>query len=243
MRSLLPSSARRLLVSQGIFIHVFPDEFINVHAKHVHTDSERALSTKDASSKAKEVTVCLSGSRFFLVNGPLAPEDFPPVNDASSFVANFISEVFNCADVNVSFWCSSINNKNRMFTGFSLIDARVRVQPSTAVPPNDAPKAGASKLGDVAWTCSWVQPANAAAPSNLKRAPCTGVITLTSDWHKTTPLSTAAFSFWADTIQIRGGQISSPIAPAVTATTGAWPKPDTVTGFNWAIVSGVQNTD
>lgn len=191
----------------------------------------------------------------------------PIYNAADAFTANFISEVYDCADVVVREDCSYTHIQNiQTIACLVLLQqplfaddchiTRIRLpkfaphNPHCPPPPHihlvgrhgAAERRARGRCEQVqldtmtSTTCSWVQPVD--PTKNLLRAPCTGVMTLQTDWHKTTAQSTAAFSFWADTSKILTGQISSPIGPAVTATTGAWPKPDTVTDLNWAIVSG-----
>ncbi len=61
-------------------------------------------------------------------------------------------------------------------------------------------------------------------------APCTGQLTMFTDWHKTSSLSSVAMSFWTsmeswftdnDVEILEDFDI---IAPVITGTTGAWPK-------------------
>jgi len=58
-------------------------------------------------------------------------------------------------------------------------------------------------------------------------APCTGQLTMNTNWHKTTSLSSVATSFWTnpeswDTYSAL--EDFDIVAPVITGTTGAWPS-------------------
>ncbi len=60
-------------------------------------------------------------------------------------------------------------------------------------------------------------------------APCTGQLTMNTNWHKTTSLSSVAMSFWTSTASWAGTPEQllegfNIVAPVVTGTTGAWPS-------------------
>lgn len=196
------------------------------------------------------MTLCLGGSRSFQVNSPRSSPIIP--GPGGVFTVNL-------TDVTV---CGAIYLRMNTFFGgcgqcyLSLSHAHARARrhtctheraqastatrptrPTRPTPPNDSPVVGATNLGFLSWACDWVQPMPPTSLANLQLATCTGLITLDSSWHKMTADSTAAYSFWANTTQILTGTVSEPITPIVTATKGAWPKPETVTDLTWGIVS------
>jgi len=76
-------------------------------------------------------------------------------------------------------------------------------------------------------------------PADNSIASCSGQISLDTTWHKTKDVSVAAFSFTADANDLIGntGSTYDPLFvsenPIVTASNGAWPKPENIKGWSF----------
>ena len=101
------------------------------------------------------------------------------------------------------------------------------------------------KLGDLSFNCNWpdTSPTVNGPPFNIKLAPCTGLLTIATSWNKNkrgqtggTNYSTAAIAFWASTDAMAKMEVAAPVGGIVTATNGAWPKPEAVKDYTWSEV-------
>ena len=108
-----------------------------------------------------------------------------------------------------------------------------------------SPKAGAKKLGDLGFSCTWAAAVQTQGTYDL--APCTGLLTIQTTWNKHkrtttggTTFSTASIGFWGNTTKIVAqdpSDLGEPIGGIVSNTNGAWPKPDVVRDYTWQFVS------
>jgi len=95
----------------------------------------------------------------------------------------------------------------------------------------------ATALGDLIFSCTYVGP-----PAKNSIALCSGQISLDTTWHKTKDVSVAAFSFTADAEDlIDNTEGIEPLFvaenPNVTASNGAWPKPENIQGWSFDLIN------
>ena len=87
------------------------------------------------------------------------------------------------------------------------------------------------------FSCSYVGP-----PATNSIATCNGQINLVTAWERMSGVSVAAFSFTTDAAAIIANTYSNATNPlfvpentVVTATKGAWPRPEYIDGFDFQL--------
>lgn len=189
------------------------DEIRELHSsnktKHSHKDTKHTRN-----KKAREVTLCLGGDLSFTN---------PPGQEVGNrnYVFNFNSEVFCCDDITVG---------GTVPLGIANL-LRVNTRISQPLPKKKT--ANPEALGQLAYTCSWIE----RAMGGSTVAVCHGLLDMNTAWHKKDN-SVAAFTFMVDTAAfatMSTGQFT-PLASAVTGTTGAWGKADNIQGFYLDVV-------